>query len=126
MMRSCRATRGLPAVGAALILSLLSLPALADDWQPLTGDQIKTALSARVLTYPGGQTQNFYADGRTLYESDRPQWGQWRVDGDRYCSLWPPSDRWDCYDVAREAKGLDIRFVAPGGSITEGRYVDLQ
>ena len=111
----------------AFVLCLMSAPALAEDWQPLTGDQVKSALSARVLGYEGGQTQDFHADGGTLYEGDgRSQSGQWRVEGDRFCSVWPPSDRWSCYGVEREAAGLDLRFVAKGGSVTVGRYVDLQ
>jgi hypothetical protein len=48
------------------------------------------------------------------------------VQGDLYCSVWPPSDRWDCHDVARSARGLDIRFTGDDGSVTVGRYVDLQ
>jgi hypothetical protein len=48
------------------------------------------------------------------------------VQGDLYCSVWPPSDRWDCYDIARSARGLDIRFTGDDGSVTVGRYVDLQ
>ena len=112
---------------AALAVLLMSSPAVAEEWQPLTGDQIKTALSARVLAYDGGKTQNFFADGRTLYEGDgSSQSGQWRIEGDRYCSVWPPSDRWSCYGVEREAGGLDLRFVTEGGSVTQGRYIDLQ
>jgi hypothetical protein len=92
----------------------------AEDWQVLDGPAITTALTARVLGYPNGTLQDFFDDGRTLYGD---QWGQWQVRGDRYCSLWPPSDRWACYDVAQS--GLDIRFTADGGDATVGRYVDL-
>ena len=116
----------MPTLCAAVFMALISAQALAGDWQPLVGAEIKDALTSRVLAYPGGQTQNFFANGRTLYESDRTQWGQWRVEGDRYCSVWPPSDRWDCYGVERHARGLGLRFVAGGGTVTEGHYVDLQ
>jgi hypothetical protein len=111
----------------ALSLALLSSPVMAQDWQPLKGAEITQALSARVLAYPDGKTQNFFADGRTLYEGGgSSQSGQWRVEGDRYCSVWPPSDRWSCYGVEREAQGLDLRFVDDGGTATAGRYVDLE
>ena len=103
----------LPVMGAA--------PALAEDWERLAGPEITAALSARVLGYPDGTLQDFFADGRTLY-GESP--GRWVVRDDRYCSLWPPSDRWDCYAVERQ--GLDIRFIADDGSTTIGRYVDLQ
>ena len=112
---------------ATLALLLLASPVAAEEWKALTGDQIKTALTARVLGYPDGKTQNFHADGGTLYDGGgSSQSGQWRVEGDRYCSVWPPSDRWSCYGVEAEAGGLDIRFVSEGGSATTGRYIDLQ
>ena len=101
---------------------------MAGDWQVLDGAAISRALSARVLQYAGGARQDFKADGRTLYESGGgssgggPSWGSWRVEGDRYCSVWPPSDRWACFEVA--ARGLEIRFREDGAD-TIGRYVDL-
>ena len=58
-------------IRAALVLALLSSQAAAQDWQRLTGDEVTTALTARVLAYDGGQTQNFLADGRTLYSHVR-------------------------------------------------------
>jgi hypothetical protein len=108
-----------------LALVMLAAPAAAEDWRALTGAEITAALTARVLAYDGA-TQNFFADGRTLYEAGGPSWGAWRVDGDRYCSQWPPRDAWDCYAVEAEARGLDLRFVGKGGEVTVGRYVDLQ
>jgi hypothetical protein len=106
-----------------LVMLVLCWPAmvLAEDWQPLDGAGIATALAARVLVYDGGALQDFFADGRTLYED---QWGHWEVRGDRYCSVWPPSDRWACYAVA--IRGIDLRFTAEGGAETVGRYTDLQ
>lgn len=95
--------------------------ALAQEWERLDGQGITDALTARVLGYPDGTLQDFFADGRTLYGE---RWGRWEVRGDSYCSQWPPSDRWDCYAVGRN--GLDIRFTAENGATTVGRYVDLQ
>jgi hypothetical protein len=105
------------------VMLLLCWPAMApaEDWQPLDGAGIATALASRVLVYEGGALQDFFADGRTLYGD---QWGRWEVRGDRYCSVWPPSDRWACHDVAR--KGIDLRFTADDGSESVGRYTDLQ
>jgi len=90
----------------------------------LTGPQITQALSARVLGYDKGASQTFFADGRTLYETDKPEWGRWRVQGDLYCSQWPPSDRWVCYGVTRD--GPDIGFVAGDGSVVTGHHVDVR
>jgi hypothetical protein len=106
-----------------MILLLAASPAMAEDWARLTGDQITQALTARLVVYDGGERQQFNADGTTLYESPEPSQGQWRITGDQYCSQWPPSDRWACYDV--EAQGLDIRFIAGDGSVATGRYADL-
>ena len=47
-------------------------------------------------------SQYFSTDGATRYrEQNGPvSEGRWRVDKQgRYCSQWPPSDRWDCYEV---------------------------
>jgi hypothetical protein len=111
---------------AVMVALVWPCAGLAEDWTPLDGPAITAALSARVLAYPGGDTQNFFADRRTLYEGGSAQWGQWRVQGDRYCSQWPPSDRWDCYAIDRAAGGLDLRFRPDRGAPTVGRYIDLQ
>jgi hypothetical protein len=105
----------------ALLPGLCTAPARADGWEALDGPAIRDALGARVLGYPDGTLQDFFADGRTLYGDS---FGRWEVRGDRYCSLWPPSDRWACYGVDR--MGIDIRFTAEDGTETVGRYVDLQ
>jgi hypothetical protein len=39
----------------------------------------------------GGVT-NYIVDGQV-------QQGLWRVEGDKYCSSWPPAEDWDCYDI---------------------------
>lgn len=110
---------------AVVIFTLWPTLAPAEGWERLDGPGIADALTARVLAYPddptpGGALQDFLADGRTLYND---QWGRWEVRGDRYCSVWPPSDRWSCYDVDRQ--GRDIRFTSDGAETTVGRYVDL-
>lgn len=119
--------RHLPQIRAALIaLAILPTTAMAEGWQSLDAASIKSALTARGVVYDGGDTQQFNGDGSTIYTTDRASSGAWRVDGAQYCSQWPPSDRWSCYDVARSADGLDIRFTAGDGSESVGRYVDLQ
>ncbi|MFM7446923.1 MAG: hypothetical protein ACKO2N_24025 [Tabrizicola sp.] len=106
----------------ALVLGLMLVPgaAWAEDWVVLKGDGIRVALEARVLVYADGTLQDFLSDGRTLYGD---QWGKWGVQGDRYCSLWPPVDRWDCYDLA--TRGLEVRFTSGSGTETIGTYADL-
>lgn len=103
-----------------LALVLLATPAAAEDWQPRDGAGIRAALTSRTLGYPDGTSQDFKPDGQTLAGG---AWGKWRVEGDRYCSAWPPSDLWACYEVA--TRGLEVRFTAENGAEVVGRYIDL-
>ncbi|HMS95489.1 MAG TPA: hypothetical protein PKA03_09760 [Tabrizicola sp.] len=106
------------------IVLLLAGPALAEDWRVLSSEEIRSALSARVLQYADGASQNFFTDGRTLYQAGAGEsWGKWWVEADQYCSTWPPSEVPSCYGVA--AQGPDIRFTGASGDVTVGRYGDL-
>ena len=108
---------------AVLAMSLVS-PAFAEEWQVLKDAGLTAALSARVLRYADGSTQNFFEDGRTVYEVEGGEsWGKWWVEAGRYCSSWPPSDVAACYAV--EVQGLDVRFTSEGGEVSVGRYQDL-
>ena len=78
----------------------LALPALAEE--RLTGPDIRALLTGATTITPkeGGEiTQTFYKDRRTFYQDERPSWGLWEVRGDQYCSNWPPSPSWVCYDM---------------------------
>lgn len=106
----------------ALLLALLATPLAAQDWVPLTGTEIAAALTGRVLAYPDTR-QDFRASGRTLYtHKGRDSWGYWRVEGDQYCSQWPPNDLWACY--ALERSGARLRFVGARDDITVATYAD--
>jgi hypothetical protein len=115
---------GLMILRPFLLAVCLASPTQAGEWRQLDDAGIAAALTARVLLYQDGATQNFFADGRTLYEAESGEsWGKWWVEGDRYCSTWPPSDTPACYNV--DANGLDIRFTDRKGTATVGRYIDL-
>ncbi len=107
-----------------LVLTVLASPASAAEWQKLNDEEILQALVSRVLQYSNA-IQNFFADGRTLYEEGQPSWGRWLVSGDRYCSVWPPSTEWTCYDLEQHERGLMLRFISDSGTITKGVYIDL-
>ena len=110
----------------SLILVILPInPAFAQDWVKLNAAEINAALSARVLQYEDKAIQDFFADGRTLYQTNDASWGRWRVDYNQYCSQWPPADGWACYDVYKSPDGLQVRFRAQDGYQTDGRYIDL-
>ncbi|MFK7835450.1 MAG: hypothetical protein AB8B60_04460 [Sulfitobacter sp.] len=105
--------------GWRMMLALvLPMAAWAEDagWEPLSGAQISAVLTGKTLDY-GTQWQDFRASGRTLYFSGQDAWGYWGVRGDQYCSMWPPSDLWACYDMAR--KGGMVRFIGQGGETTD-------
>lgn len=106
----------------ALILALLGGQVAAEDWHPMTGPQIREALSGRMLAYGAAARQEFRKSGRTLYDAGSPSWGRWAVRDDQYCSCWPPSDLWTCYDVAR--RGDSLRFIDQNGEFTDGTYAN--
>ncbi len=107
-----------------LIFLTLTGAAIAEDgWTPLAGDAALRALSGHRLAYPAGATQSFAPSGDTAYDSGHLQAGRWRIDGDAYCSVWPPSDLWACYGLEISADGTALRFIAADGSVTVGRFI---
>ena len=105
------------------LLCTLPFAGLCEEapWVPMSGAEIAEALTERTLKYKTA-TQTFYASGRTLYDTGHPSWGYWRVEGDRYCSMWPPSDLWACYAMDRQ--GARLRFVGERDDLTEAEYAD--
>jgi hypothetical protein len=80
----------------------------------MTGAEITIALSDKELVADGEITQLFQATGLTMYsERGSHSQGKWKVENDKYCSVWPPSEFWACYDVVKE--GDIITFVSSSG-----------
>ncbi len=118
---------------ALCVLALSSVMSVAasagDDF--LSADKIRVLLSDR--TVEGNQDgrkwrQTFSAGGATVYSeagrADSP--GRWSARSDDggglYCSLWPPSDRWDCYRMTQE--GDTVSWVPlGGGDVWPGRLL---
>ena len=94
----------------------------AQDGPVLSGDAVRIALEGRRLVYDSGAWQDFRASGRTLYHAGADSWGYWRSRGDQYCSQWPPSDLWACYDVKDVNGGL--QFIGASGEVTGAVYDD--
>ena len=106
----------------ALIAVLAAAPVHAETWTVLDGAGVAAALTDRVVVYDDAK-QDFRASGRTLYVfGGRDSWGYWRVEGDRYCSQWPPSDLWACYAIA--VSGDRVRFIGDGDDVVDGVYGD--
>ena len=101
----------------------LATPVLAEDWQALSGLEITEALAERELTYENGAEQVFHPEGGTTYRAGVGQSeGRWRVEGDEYCSNWPPSASWSCYALERDAETGRLRFAGASGDMTVGSY----
>ena len=102
---------------AACLMMLAYAPAVHADERPLTGAEINSALSGNTVAgIQDGQAWKQYFDpnGQTTYVSGgRASPGRWSVRGDKYCSQWPPSERWDCY--AMTGDGDRMTFVPDGG-----------
>jgi hypothetical protein len=72
--------------------------------------------------------QYFGADGKTTYfGKDGPSsQGHWEVRGNQYCSLWPPSQEWACYDVelGKDEKGRAVvTWISANGERTAATMV---
>lgn len=97
---------------------LLSVPdTIADENRLLTGSEIKNLLSGNtaIAVNAGARPwrQIFNRDGSTSYYSgSRPESpGHWEIRENQYCSLWPPSDQWACYDVIVKPSAQDEAII---------------
>ncbi len=83
----------------AVLFMLFSGSAAASEERQLSGDEIAVLLPT-ITASIGSTNQTFATDGGTIFKvGTRISNGRWRVQGDFYCSTWPPSDAWRCYEV---------------------------
>ncbi len=102
-----------------VFLIFLFAPSGADAGESeLAGAEITAALSGN--TAIGDQKgmlwrQYFAINGDTVYivSGKQPSPGKWRVSGDNFCSLWPPSTKWDCYSMT--GAGDNVTWIYEGG-----------
>ena len=72
---------------------------------PLDGKTIETLLNdTTVYGLPladDSWRQSFSKGGETIYidASGAKTFGSWMTRGDKYCSMWPPSEHWVCYGI---------------------------
>ena len=95
------------------------IPAHAES-QKLNGAEIMQLLNDKIIyNVPGASTseQIFQKSGVTFFsESGNQSQGNWNIQGDKYCSVWPPSQTWVCYDMTRD--GNTLNFISPSGKIS--------
>jgi len=102
-------------------LLALTVPAMADVWEPVFDDgAIFTALAGRTLVYDPYTFQWFGPEGDTQFVTERASDGRWAARGGQYCSQWPPSDTWACYDV--QLSGQLVKFIGADRSESVGTY----
>ncbi len=101
-----------------------SVQAASEQWQPVIGDEISALLSGQHVVYEGESviSQTFHEGGSTTYVDGRPSLGRWRASETQYCSSWPPSDYWECYDLFKDSTGKRIRFTSSVGQEWIARF----
>ena len=105
----------------AIFMLILPSFAGAEEWVRLLQDEeIRAALSDRSVQYDPLTFQYFGSDGRTTFITERASDGRWAARGGQYCSVWPPSDLWACYDF--QVNGDKVRFISSDRSVSEGVY----
>ncbi len=106
-----------------LVLGLMMIPsgAIAENWIRMSNDAAVThALSGRTVVYDAYTFQYFGPSGSTDYITERASTGRWAARAGQYCSTWPPSDTWTCYDLYVD--GDRVRFVGADRSESIGTY----
>ncbi len=107
-----------------LAVAVWALPAGSEAGEgPINGAEIVEVLAGKTVTGSRngrGWTQTFGKDGGTVFvlNGDQPSPGRWKVSGDQYCSLWPPSPKWDCYGMTADlaASPVPVTWVYPDGT----------
>lgn len=111
-------------VGGISLCGLLCLSALSARAaeRPLTGPEITVLLSGNTALGKndrGPWKQYFEPGGGTAYSSGTDvSRGAWAVQGDKFCSQWPPNEAWVCYAVTGdlEAKPKTLTWIGAGGT----------
>ncbi len=122
-----------------LIVWTCAFSAHAVGGEKMTGAAIEAMLNDSTAWYlplgPASARQYFNKNGETPYlDADRQKtYGQWLMRGDKYCSVWPPSDHYSCYDVEKSASpdGMPTIIFVSGGDgpryeavLKNGKHVD--
>jgi hypothetical protein len=100
-----------------LLIGLLLISSAQAAETKLTGAEMQTILSDKILHGKDAE-QIFQKSGVTFYSSGGNQsQGSWKIDGEKYCSQWPPNEAWACYDILKD--GNKIIFISKDANRTE-------
>jgi len=104
-----------------VMLAICAGPAVAEDWTRVLDDAgVNEALADRTLVYDQQTFQRFGAGGDTQYVTERFSEGRWAARAGQYCSVWPPSDVWTCYDL--QLRGDEVKFIGSDRAESIGTY----
>jgi len=104
-----------------LTTSLLAASAHAAE-RTLTGEEIMTLLPT-ITAYGKGTIQTFDTSGSTDYrDKGGDSVGYWQARSDQYCSNWPPSSTWTCYDVLLDEDAAQIIWIGDSGKPTVNTF----
>jgi hypothetical protein len=114
----------LKTVSAVVVLWSLASAAAAGE-SKLDGAAITALLSDHEMAgRDNGREwrQIFQRSGATFYSVGAAQTqGNWEVRGDQYCSVWPPSTAWACYDMTSD--GERYFFISGTGERSEAKLL---
>ena len=107
---------------AVATLFLTSLQAAVAAERTLTGPEIAPFLQG-IVSMGENSRQTFSHDGTTSYsENGRYSAGRWQVQGDKYCSQWPPNTAWACYNVTIDEEAGTIIWQDGSDNPETGTY----
>jgi len=116
-------------LGLTLLLVATVTPALAAE-RALSAAETQKLLAGNTVLGTGesGATRQYFdPNGDTLFiaADGAPSDGRWRMEGDQYCSTWPPAQHWSCYAVQGDpdATPQTIRWIDREGFASPGTVV---
>jgi hypothetical protein len=99
-----------------LLASLLLISSVQAAETKLTGAEMRSILYDKIL-YGKDIEQIFQESGVTFFSAGGSQsQGNWKIEGEKYCSQWPPNQAWACYDITQD--GNKITFISKDGNRT--------
>jgi hypothetical protein len=100
-----------------LLISLLMISSAHAAERKLSGAEMQVILYDKILHGKDAE-QIFQKSGVTFYSAGGNQsQGNWKIDGEKYCSQWPPNEAWACYDMMQD--GNKVIFISKDGNRTE-------
>ena len=112
----------------ALFCLTATLNAHADEERRLAADEIHEILANGRVSGKGfvqtfGDPRGHDDASTTYWEGNNSSFGRWKVEADKYCSLWGSSGFWACYEMKVFQKDADqfVVWIDSEGRRFEGK-----